>query len=232
MATFGRKLTGQELATISGQSLSTMFDWINGSNLRQVEAIIRLLEQLPETARAELINKICQALPTLADPRIAWKESQVLQLEQLLRQKTGLTILEGTEELRNIMVTVLGHASYRLEPEHREVIGIDVRLPSRFVPVKGVVYLNQPAQLSSVTDQVSQLLEHLLQQKDRLVLLNGIWNAFPQLQDQTRTVATQNHVIIADSHLTCASKEQTRVILTDNSGSITVELNKFPNSAN
>ena len=230
MATFGRKLTGQELATISGQSLSTMFDWINGSNLRQVEAIVRLLEQLPEAARTELINKICRTLPTLADPRIAWKESQVIQLEQLLRQKTGLTILEGTEELRNFMITALGHASYRLEPEHREVVGIDIRMPSRFVPVKGVVYLNQPAQVSFVAEQVSQVLDHLLQQKHKLVVLNGIWNHFPLLQDKISAVAVQNHVILADSPLTCSFNEPTRLLTSEDNDKIHLELKPISNS--
>lgn len=222
MATFGRKLTGQELATISGQSLSTMFDWINGSNLRQVEAIIRLLEQLPEAARAELINKVCRALPTFADPRLAWKESQVLQLEQLLQQKAGLTILEGTEDLRNFMITTLGHTSSRLAPEHQEVAGIDVRLPSRFVPIKGVVYLNQPAQLSLVVSQVEQVLDHILQLKNRLVVLNGIWNAFPQLQDKITTSSTQRHVIISDHKLLKVPEAATTINLSEVDGHIQV----------
>lgn len=78
----GRKLALRELATFASISTSTLFDWLTGSPLRQLETLFHLLELLPRGKRQELVNRACRTLPSVWHRRIAWSERQVTCLER------------------------------------------------------------------------------------------------------------------------------------------------------
>jgi len=140
----GRRLGYKDMAAYGGLSTSALFEWLAGSPLRQVEATIRLLEQVPETKRCDIIRKVCQILPTIQHARICWRESQTSMLANLMETRAGLVLIEGDEEAVGFVASAIGHTSARRGPQSRCTCGIDVRIPDRFVPVQGVFYLNQP----------------------------------------------------------------------------------------
>ena len=197
-AQHGRLLTYDELGRIADQSTSTIFDWSLGANLRQVEAYIRLLEQLPECKRREVIDSVCRLMPTIYHDRLAWRERQISSCQQLLQLERGLTFVEGDENARDFVVTALGHSMARLDRHRLPVFGIDVRLPDRFVPVGGVKYLGGTLQPGKLKGLVSSAWTAVRECKTGLILLNGLWSHLRERQSEIQELATHCHVVIAD----------------------------------
>jgi hypothetical protein len=193
-----RKLTFQETALYAGQSTSTIFDWLTSSKLRQIEAAIRLLELLPNSKRMEIINKVCRVLPTLNHDRLSWRETQLTCLEQIVLKERGFTVVQGHEDARGFIMTALGHSSWRLALD-RHVCGVDIRMPDRFVPVRGVVYLNQPLGTDRIKDLASKALASIRSANNCFVLLNGIWGTIPESHEEILALAGKCHVVVADS---------------------------------
>jgi hypothetical protein len=194
----GRKLEYQEIACLMGRSTSTAFGWLAGANMQQVESAIRLLEQLPGPMRQRILNQLYRCLPTLEDDRLAWSETQVSGLHQLLRQTSALTFLQGDESASGFVISALGHSCWRAGLNSKPVRGLDVRSPERLVAVPGVLYLNQPSTSEQLRDLARKGWAAIRQAKNHLILLNGIWHAMPELQPEVLRLSKQCHVVVAD----------------------------------
>jgi hypothetical protein len=197
--THGRKFTIAEVAAYAGQSISTMSDWMSWSKLRQIECVIRLFEALPKSRRKRILNEVCRALPTISHNRIAWAETQVSILELLIRKDNGVSIIQGEENVRGFVATAFGHSALRTTPFHKDVVGIDVRLPTEFVPVPGIQYVNQLWKPDLLRERVKGFWPLLLEAKGKLIILNGVWSATSQLKEKLKALTPSNHVVLADS---------------------------------
>ena len=195
----GRRLTYAEMAAYAGLSTSALFEWMAGSPLRQLEAVIRMLEQLPDAKRCELIRRVCGVLPTIHHPRINWRESQTSMLSKLLEVRSGLCLIEGDEEAVGFLANALGHTSARFGSQSRVTCGIDIRIAYRFVPVQGVFYLNQPLSKDLRSELVHKIWPTVQKARDCVVLMIGIWPEMtPEILREVVLLTKQAHVIIAD----------------------------------
>ena len=148
------------------------------------------------------MSKVCRCLPSLEDERLAWSESQVATLQQVLSQKSGFTILQGPENATGFLLTALGHSCCRLSRKPRAVLGLDIRRPDRFVPVPGLVYLDQPSSPERLRQLAQKSWAAVRQARGRLLLLNGIWHALPELRVEIQRFSKVCHVVVADHALT------------------------------
>lgn len=202
----GEKLTYKHLGAITGQSASTMFDWSTGAELRQVESMLRLLERLPRRRRLGLIERSCRQFPTIWHHRISWRDRQTAYCEALLGIESGTTLIQGDEGGCDFLISALGHSASRLNPSRPAVSGIDARAAERFVPVGGVQYMGATISQPRLREQC-RLAWPIVEKADaQLILLNGIWEALPELHQDIVSLSKCRHVVVADSF--SVSKEQ------------------------
>ena len=138
------------MASYAGQATSSIFDKLHRTEQPQVEAILAWIERVPEATRNKLLNSACRCYPTLDSSRLNHDPAQVSRLKTLLRHAGELTVVQGgSEGLRTFVVTPLGHARGMLEPERRQVCGIDIHEPDWFVPVDGVTHFQTCSSLAA-----------------------------------------------------------------------------------
>lgn len=230
---FGRRMTLHQLAAMTSQSVSTIFEWRTGARLRQLETLLSLLERLPPAKQAEIITRSCRTLPTIWHDWLAWRDTQVSALEAILRKETGLTVIEGQENAVGFVAAALGHSSAMLAGQGLPVRGIDVRAPDRFVPVDGIVYLNQPFQSEAIRESIVGAWPSIRKVEGHLVIVTGCLEHMRNLQPDLIKLAEVSHLVISEashqsiakmsklmqlgSHIVTASQE------TDNRIKVTVE---------
>jgi len=195
----GREITYEDLAGYVGQAASSVFDKFQRTQQPQIEALLGWIERLPESTRNQLINSACRCYPTLDHPRLNHDPVQVSRLKTLLRQANGLAVVQGGNDgLRTFLITALGHSCGRLEPERRQVCGIDVHEPDWFVPVDGVVYLNNLLDPTRLREFINLAWPGIAEMKSRLTILNGIWAGVQNLEAEISLLAPRRNVIFAD----------------------------------
>lgn len=194
----GQRLTYTAIAKIAGLSTSTVFDWAAGAQIRQVEALFRLLERLPRSKRTELLDRVCRPLPTIYHQRIGWRPRQISHCEQLLRAETGLTLIQGDENSRDFLVTALAHSATRLDLPRQQVYGIDVRLSDRFVPVDGITYVGGSLDPERVREKARSAWQAIHTVEKGIIFLNGVWHALNNVQKEILEITTRCHVVVGD----------------------------------
>jgi len=195
----GREITYEDLAGYVGQAASSVFDKFQRAQQPQIEALLGWIERLPESTRNQLLNSACRCYPTLDHPRLNHDPAQVSQLKTLFRQANGLTLVQGGNDgLRTFLITALGHSCGTLEPERRQVCGIDVHEPDWFVPVDGVVYLHNLLDPSRMREGVHRAWPAIAEMKSRLTILNGVWSKVRDLEAEINQLSLRRHVIVAD----------------------------------
>jgi hypothetical protein len=157
-----------------------------------------LFEALPKRERRRIVNIICRTLPTITSKHLSWSESQVSALEQILHKKNGITIVQGSEIARNYVISALGHSSRRLSSEFRETSGVDVRFPANFVPVPGIIYLNQPMKLDVLIHRTKAAWASLDRKTNCTIFINGVWCANPNLHAEVKLLSLSKHILIGD----------------------------------
>jgi transcriptional regulator with XRE-family HTH domain len=140
-------------------SQGTVINWLTGeTELHQVEALLRILERLPEPTRHELLNRFLRCYPAMEADRLGHDPTSVSRLRKLLEERNGLTLITGgSDGSRTFLVTALGHAFQQLLSREGMIAGIDIHLPDWFVLVLGVSYLGFPCGSRRVREEALRL---------------------------------------------------------------------------
>jgi hypothetical protein len=195
----GRRIPLDELGYYVDRSASTVFDKFEKPRQPQVEALLRLLERLPEATRSRLLNQVCRCFPTLDHARIAHDPAQVSHLKSLLLQPNGFSMLQGGNDgARTFVLCALAHTCLMLEPVHAQVCGLDTHLPDWFVPVPGVNYAPNLLHPERLRAWISTQWPAIRSARGKLMLLNGVWSAAPELHDEIARLAQRCHVVVAN----------------------------------
>jgi hypothetical protein len=193
-----RKLDQKTVAQYCGLSDTTFSNWTAGAtDLSQIEALLRLLERLPDTAQLDFLTSFLRRCPTLNSHELAHDPIAVRELDSLLDQRRGLTFIQAERDfLRSFVLTAIGHAASRIGSAVRPIAGLDQHQEDAFVPIPGVTYLGRLSDTAERQRQVRGLWP--LTQSGSLVLINGLWLEFPNLQQQLIAAAETRHIVIAD----------------------------------
>jgi hypothetical protein len=201
-ASQGRPILYEELAQYAGQAISSVFDKLQKTHQPQVEALVGWLERLPEATRTQLMNSHCRSYPTLEHPRVAHDPAQVSRLKTLLTQGSGFTIIKGgNDSLRTFVVSALCHSKSILQAERRVAWGLDIHQPDWFVPVEGVIYLNNLLDPLRLTECVNRHWSIQFTAGVQIVILNGVWSATQRLEQQIAELGARCHLIVADEQI-------------------------------
>ena len=195
---YRRKLTLKALSRLSFQSISTIFGWRTESRLDQIETLLFFLERLPETKGWDIIRQSCRTLPTLSHYSISWNETQASTLAALLRDKSGLSIIQSKDSSFGYVASALGHSNSRLGRDAVPMCGIDHRSPERFVPVDGVLYLENPLEPERIRKSVLAAWPAIRKLKGHLVLLTGCLAHMHDLHRELLALTKNCHVVIAE----------------------------------
>jgi hypothetical protein len=187
------------LAQIIGQPKSTTHHWFAVSDDPHVIALMCLLERLSPAQRQLFIESHVRAFPSLEHASLAHAPAKIGKLFELLRQERGLTIITGaTDSTRTYLVTALGHAYRSVGTGSQNALGIDFHRPINFVPVESLNYVDYSLNPRRTNRAVLKLWPRIQTASGRLVILNGVWTALPEIRDEILRCANHNHVILAD----------------------------------
>ena len=196
----GQPLSYDEWAQIAGRPGNTLACWCAGGAAHQLEVLLASLERLTAEERHRLIDRACRDYPTLRHPKLAHDFVACSRLATLLRQASGLTLIQGApEHMRAFVMNALGHSANALNFKKTAVAGVDNHKPDQFVPVIGVTYLDNLLRVGEIERQFKQLWPRVRAAKARLVLLNDIWRRVPELQSEILDLARTSHVVVADA---------------------------------
>jgi hypothetical protein len=186
-------LSFETLARFSGSSPSTAFDRLHREHQPQVEALLSLVERLPEQVRFNVISEVCRCHPDVQHRRIAFDPTQSTSLKLALKQPTGLTVVQGANPgARTFVVTALANEAGL----KKRIAGFDVHYPDWFVEADGVRYWDG---LIGADRMESWVRAHLDEASEsQVVIWNGIWSLCPDLQATIVGLAVDRHVIVAD----------------------------------
>jgi hypothetical protein len=190
-----RRLDQKTVAAYCGLSETTLANWTAGATeLTQLEALLKLLERLPEAGRRCLIDGLLRAYPTSDSPRFAHDPVATEGLQALLEQRWGVSFIQSASDfLRSIVLNALAYSATRIGSALRPVAGLDSHNEDSFVPVPGVIYLGHTA---DPKEQHKKIRAHWpLPQAGHLVFINGLWSALPE---QLLACAEKRHVLVAD----------------------------------
>lgn len=194
-----RTITYELLGRYTNQSASAALEKFHRPHQPQVEGLISLLERLPAQVRHQLLDKACRCFPTLSHPRLAHDPVQVSQLRTLLGQTCGYTLIQGANAgARTFVISALGHQMHMAESGGHSVSGVDVHQPDWFVPVDGVLYLNNAFGSKLVRQAVIAAWNRIQTENTSLVLLNGIWGERNSIWQGVFATAKKSHVVAAD----------------------------------
>ena len=196
----GQLLTYEDWAQIAGRPANTIFSWCAGGAAHQLEVLLASMERLTAEERHRLIDRACRDYPTLGHPMLAHDFVACSRLTTLLRQPSGLSLIQGEpEHMRTFVLTSLGHSARSLESKNVTVAGVDTHRPDEFVPVPGVRYLDNPLRSAEIEQHFKRLWPTLRAARARLFLFNDIWRRVPALQPEILDLARTSHVMVADA---------------------------------
>lgn len=194
-----RDITQDEISRVLGVSPGTFVNWTTRTAvLNQLEAALRLLERLPESARSDLLNRVLRKHPALNSPELAHEETQVSRLRMLTQERSGLTFIQGgSDSTRTFIFSAIGHSVHQNEPNRGVVSGLDVHRPDWFVPVMGIAYLTRWSDTASLKQAVD--LAWPKQKPLPWLLLNGVWSLLSaERHRQLVAWAHNHHIVVAD----------------------------------
>jgi hypothetical protein len=189
----------ERLARIMGQSTSTTHHWFGLFHHPHVLGFLSLLERLSPAQRHSFISAHCRDYATFDDPRLAHAPGRTGKLIELLKLKAGLTIVTGgTDSSRTFVFTALGHAATRAGGRLLSGAGIDLHLPTRFVPVESLVYIDEALGPNHARQLIQRIWPRVLTSAAPQLFFNGVWSAVPEVRDDLLRCAMFKHVIIAE----------------------------------
>lgn len=193
-----RNIGQAERCRYLGIAPGTWINWTNkGTQLTQIEAMLRLLERLPDCGRNELISRFGRLYPTIESTHLNHEFATRSQLRHLLHHRHGLSFIQGaSDSARTFVVTALGHSMKHRWPK-AAINGVDVHSTDWLVPVEGVAYLSSPNSKRELVERVTKVWPK--SEDAVLVILNGVWNCLPDLQREIVSRGKRQHVIVADS---------------------------------
>jgi hypothetical protein len=209
----GKSLSYEDWAQLAGRPGNTIANWCSGGPAHQLEVLLASMERLTLEERHRLLDHACRDYPTLGHPKLAHDFVACSHLATLLRQSSGLTLIQGPEHMRTFLLCALGHSGGALDPQRAPVTGVDIHRPDQFVPVIGLSYLNNLLRARDIEREFKRVWPALCAAKARLILLNGIWQHVPALQSEILDAARKSHVVIADA-LTLKPTGLTRCVRT------------------
>jgi hypothetical protein len=196
-----RQFGYEDLADLIDEPKSTLCNWNNGDGQPGAETLLKLLELLPETERSEIFRELpfCRHFPNLEHPRIAHDPIAVSYLRSALRSEKGITMVYGERDSLNTFVATAMAHSFSLSAGLRgQITGLDIHTPDWFVPVPGVLYLNNTNHLVGIRAEAEKIWCGLTLKACKIVLLNGIWAAGPEWKLKICDMAQTRHVIVTD----------------------------------
>lgn len=194
-----RVATFAELEMWTGTPENTIRGWFASQGNPTAGFLLSLLERTPEKARLEIVHEFCRVFPALDHPRLAGDRTIVSRLVTLLGQPRGFTYIQGgNEEARTFVITALAHSFWSLTKAPRRVMGLDAHSPDWFVPVPGVVYLNNLLRRDELVRAVEAAWPSLRDGEGPLLAFNELWSALPDLQGKISELAERCHVLVAD----------------------------------
>ena len=195
----GQSLSYEDWAQLAGRPANTIANWCSGGATHQLEVLLASMERLTQEERHRLLDHACRDYPTLGHPKLAHDFVACSHLTTLLRQNSGLTLIQGPEHMRTFLLNALGNSASRLDLKQPAVAGVDTHRPDQFVPVIGLSYLNNLLRASDIEREFKRVWPALCAAKATLILLNGIWQHVPALQSEILDAARKSHVVIADA---------------------------------
>ena len=194
----GRKPTLEALAAKLGVGLSTCHNWFCVGRLEPIQALLCLMERVPEEQWLPTVRGFLRDFPNLKHPRLAHDPGGLVQLEQLLKQPTGLTMIRGdSDATRTFMITALGH-SFALTNPQGKVVGLDVHEPVEFVPLEGVLYFKNTTPSARRHELLLQEWARIRASHEALIVCNRVLSVAPELAMEIAKVAATSHVLLAD----------------------------------
>lgn len=196
----GRALNYEELSTLIGEPKSTFGNWLNGDGDPSAEALLSLLELVPEQNRHEIMDKplICRVYPRLEHPWLAHDPVAVSRLRGVVATSRGLTVIRGEQEtLLTFLITSLGHAALTLTSPRRTVLGLDFHEPDWFVGVPGMIYLPNETRSSAIQEELERFWPKVAAFKDALILLNGTFAMTSVIMERVNAIAGNSHIVLA-----------------------------------
>lgn len=196
----GYKMTLERVARLIGKETSTAGYWFNVRQQDHILGFISVLERLSEPVRSKYLNGLFRPLPSVLHPRIAHSPTTVGNLLNILAKDCGLTVINGgTSASRTFVLCALGHTFPQIDSHHRTAGGLDIHMPTAFVPCETVVYLRNPINRERARQIVLNEWPGIQASSAPLVLLNGIWSMVPELRDGILNLARKKHVVLADA---------------------------------
>jgi DNA-binding transcriptional regulator YiaG len=189
------RVTYETMAAWSGLTTTTLHNWSEGAPVEQVEALIQLLARVPVQARHDIFDKACPPMPSLAHPYIARDRMVVGYLDEVLRNRSGTTVVQSQSEyLRSFVATALAHSLAGQNPNRAVISGYDIHAANWFVPIDGVEYLNAWKQPNGLE---AKLVARGFKPA-RMAFLNGVYSRAPGLRAQAQRLSATTHVVISD----------------------------------
>jgi hypothetical protein len=187
------------LAKMLGKSKSTTYQWFELSPDPHVLGFLTLLERLTPSQRQFFIEAHCRVNPSLEDRSVTIEFGTTGNLQELLHQKAGLTIVKGGEQTsRTFVLTALGHAATRNDGKKYRSSGIDLHRPTRFVPVESWIYIAEDISPDLARERVRNILPRILTSASPRLFFNDVWSVVPGVRDDLIRSAQSKHVFIAD----------------------------------
>jgi hypothetical protein len=196
----GRSLTYDELALLINEPRSNLGRWINGDGEPSSEALLRMLELVPENQRHEIMDRppACRLWPKIDHPWLAHDPVSKSVLRSIVVSPTGFTVVQGEQaSLVTFIVTALGHSALTLSEGTRQVVGLDVYRPDWFVPVPGVIHLNNQLRADKIREEFERFLPNTVKLERALVVLNGVFPGCFDALERIAGIACRNHVVLA-----------------------------------
>jgi hypothetical protein len=196
----GKAPSYAELEDWTGVAEGTVKDWFANNGRPTAEFLLQLLERIPERMRLEILTQACRLCPTLDHPRMKCDQTIISQLKSISGQSHGFTlIVGGNGESRTFLQTAMANAFLGMTTRPHKIAGIDVHEPDWFVPVPGVRYLHNLFHPVGLRERVQFDWPQIRTGGAQLIVLNGLWSAFPNIQNDLWALADSTAIIVADS---------------------------------
>lgn len=187
----GRPIETADLRDMTGRSERTIEHWLAGEPMQQVQFLFGLLERLPARIAQEWWQVGLRLHPNLQHLRLAHDPLVVRQLEELIAQPHGLTVIQGeTAFHRAFVLMALGNSAWLRGG--RGVAGVDRH---------GLTDWATPPQVQCLPRTMESHFQRLWSEfrpaPDNLVLLGGL--GVPLTSLALARWAQTSHVIVADA---------------------------------
>jgi hypothetical protein len=194
----GRVATFAEIESWTGIPENTVRGWFANLGNPTAEFLLGLLERSPEVARSVVLDEFCRVWPSLEHPQLSGDRTIISRLTTILSQPRGFTYVQGgNDEKRTLFITALGHSFLAHTKPPRRVLGLDVHAPDWFVPVPGVVYLDNTFAREEIGRALQAIWPQLRNAEAPLVIFNGMWSVLPELEEKMRALGAHCHVLVA-----------------------------------